>query len=155
MTALEAAQAEGGDIRGKQSAAILVVRGEATGKIWEDRLIDLRVEDHPEAVKEMKRVLRVFRAYEFMNAGDLAIEHNDVDGALKAYGSAEKMFPDNLEMQYWHAISLINVGMVNEALPILKSVFEKDNNWRTLTERLPASDLLNASKEDLDLILSL
>jgi uncharacterized Ntn-hydrolase superfamily protein len=155
VTALEAAQAEGGDIRGKQSAAILVVRGKSTGRVWEDRLIDLRVEDHPEAVQEIKRVLKVFRAYAFMNAGDLAIEHNDVDSALKAYGTAEKMFPDNLEMQYWHAISLVNIGMIEEALPILKSVFEKDGNWRILTERLPASDLLSVSRDNLDRILSL
>jgi uncharacterized Ntn-hydrolase superfamily protein len=155
MTALEAAQVEGGDIRGKQSAAILVVRGKSTGKIWEDRLIDLRVEDHPEAVREIRRVMKVYRAYEFMNAGDVALEHNDVDGALKAYGSAEQMFPDNLEMKYWHAVSLVNIGMLKESLPLFKSIFDQDNNWRLLTERLPASDLLNVKAADLKRILSL
>jgi uncharacterized Ntn-hydrolase superfamily protein len=154
VAALEAAQEEGGDIRGKQSAALLVVRGEATGNIWEDRLIDLRVEDHPEAVKEIKRLLRVFRAYELMNQGDEAITNNDEEGALRAYGSAGAMFPDNLEMKYWHAISLANLGRLDEALPMLKAIFRKDNSWRILTERLPASDLLNVDEKDLKKILT-
>lgn len=155
VAALEAAQTVGGDIRGKQSAAILVVKGQSTGKVWEDRLIDLRVEDHPEPIKEIKRLLKVFRAYEYMNAGDLAIEKNDVQGALTAYAAAEEMFPDNLEMKYWHAVSLANVGMVNESLPIFKIMFEQDENWRILTQRLPGVDLLKVSDKDLQKILSL
>jgi len=154
MAAMEAAQAEGGDIRGKQSAAIIVVKGKSSGKVWEDRIIDLRVEDHPEAVQEIKRVLKVYRAYEYMNAGDLALEHNDVEGALKAYGSAEAMFPDNLEMKYWHAISLANIGRIQESLPMFQEIFRKDNNWRLLTERLPKVELLNVDKKDLKRILS-
>lgn len=154
IAALEAAQQAGGDIRGKQSAAILVVKGEATGKVWEDRLIDLRVEDHPEPIQEIKRLLKVFRAYEYMNAGDLAIEKNDIEGALKAYGSAEEMFPDNLEMKYWHAVSLTNVGMIDQALAIFKSIFEVDHNWRILTKRLPQVDLLKVDEKDLEKILS-
>ncbi len=155
IAALEAAQNAGGDIRGKQSAAILVVRGKSTGKVWEDRLIDLRVEDHPEPVKEIKRVLKVFRAYEYMNAGDLAIEKNNVQGALKAYGTAEEMFPDNLEMKYWHAVSLANVGMVDDALPLFKKIFSKDKNWHILTKRLPGVGLLKVSEKDMNRILSL
>ena len=58
VAALHAAQAEGGDIRGKQSAAILVVRGKPTGNVWQDRLVDLRVEDHPTPVQELKRLLK-------------------------------------------------------------------------------------------------
>jgi uncharacterized Ntn-hydrolase superfamily protein len=81
VAALEAAQAAGGDIRGKQSAAILVVKGTASGKLWEDREIDLRVEDNPEPVKELRRLLTVYRAYEHMNAGDLATEKNDMPTA--------------------------------------------------------------------------
>ncbi|MCU0643247.1 MAG: DUF1028 domain-containing protein [bacterium] len=154
VAALEAAQEVGGDIRGKQSAAILVVKGQSSGKVWEDRLIDLRVEDHPEPIQEIKRLIKVFRAYEYMNAGDLAIEKNDIQGALKAYGTAEGMFPENLEMKYWHAVSLANVGMINESLPIFKSIFEKDRNWLLLTERLPKVDLLKVDPKSLEKILS-
>jgi uncharacterized Ntn-hydrolase superfamily protein len=154
IAALKAAQGEGGDIRGKQSAAVLVVRGESTGKIWEDRLIDLRVEDHPEPIQEMKRLLKVHRAYEYMNQGDLAMEKNDVEGALKMYGTAESMFPENLEMQYWHAVSLANVGMLDASIPLFRSIFEKEPNWKLLTERLPGADLLHVKSTDLEKILS-
>ncbi|MFC1729162.1 DUF1028 domain-containing protein [candidate division KSB1 bacterium] len=154
VAALEAAQEAGGDIRGKQSAAILVVRGESTGNIWEDRLIDLRIEDHATPISEIRRLLNMYRAYEHMNAGDLAIEHNDVEGALREYGAAEVMFPDNLEMKYWHAVSLANAGRIGESLPIFRDIFSKDPNWHMLTGRLPEVDLLTVSDADLRRILS-
>ncbi len=155
VAALEAAQEAGGDIRGRQSAAILVVKSKSSGKVWEDRLIDLRVEDHPEPIQEIKRLLRLYRAYDFMNQGDLAVEKNDIAGALHAYGTAEKMFPDNLEMKYWHAVSLANVGMIDDALPIFKTIFRKDSNWRLLTQRLPGVGLLKVGEADLKRILLL
>jgi uncharacterized Ntn-hydrolase superfamily protein len=155
VTALEAAQAEGGDIRGKQSAALLVVKGQATGEIWEDRPIDLRVEDHPEPVQELKRVLHIFRAYEHMNQGDEALEKNDVAGALKAYRTAEAMMPDNLEMKFWHAISLVNSNMLSEALPMFKAIFAQDDHWAIVAQRLPGVGLLEVSEEDLKRIMLL
>jgi uncharacterized Ntn-hydrolase superfamily protein len=155
VTALAAGQAVGGDIRGKQSAAILVVKGRATGKVWEDRLIDLRVEDHTDPVNELKRVLTLYRAYEYMNEGDRRMEANDVDGALNAYRTAEAIYPANPEMPYWHAISLANAGRVDEALPMLKAVFARDDNWRLLTGRLPGAGLLKVSPADLARILTL
>ena len=153
IAALEAGQNAGGDIRGKQSACILIVKGETTGKVWEDRSIDLRVEDNPEPIAELKRLLKVYRAYEHMNKGDLEVEKNNMESAMKEYSEAEEMFPDNLEMKYWHAITLMNNGNSTEALPILKEVFSKDPNWKTLTERLPASGLLK--EEDLNIILEM
>jgi uncharacterized Ntn-hydrolase superfamily protein len=154
LAALEAAQEAGGDIRGKQSAALLVVKAQTTGKVWEDRVIDLRIEDHIEPVVELRRLLRVHRAYEHMNQGDLAMERGDVEGALEAYRTAEAMFPENLEMRYWHAISLANVGRIDEALPIFGDLFSKDENWLTLTRRLPGVDLLKVGERDLERILA-
>ncbi len=155
LATLKAAEAAGGDIRGQQSAAILVVRGEATGNIWEDRLIDLRVEDHSKAVEEIERVLKVYRAYEHMNNGDLAIENGNEEKALNEYGAAQKMFPDNIEMQYWHAVSLVNIGRLEKALPMFKSIFEKDENWVKLTRRIVVNDLLNADQATLDKITTI
>jgi uncharacterized Ntn-hydrolase superfamily protein len=154
VTALEAAEAEGGDIRGKQSAAILVVKGQSTGEIWADRLIDLRVEDHPEPALELKRLLRIFRAYEYMNQGDLTLEKNDTDGAFKAYSAAEAMAPDNLEIKFWHAISLANLNRLAEALPIFQEVFAQNDQWAMLIERLPPTGTLKMSQEDLARILA-
>jgi uncharacterized Ntn-hydrolase superfamily protein len=153
VTALEAAQSVGGDIRGKQSAAILVVRAQPSGKIWEDRAIDLRIEDHAEPIKEIRRLLKLYRAYEFMNKGDYAVEKNDMKSALEFYGNAEKMFPDNQEMKFWHAVALANNSMVKESLPIFKEVFKANSNWAILIERLPAVGQLTVSKEDLQKIL--
>ena len=153
VAALEAAQNEGGDIRGKQSACLLIVKGDATGNLWEDRLIDLRVEDSPNPVDEIKRLLKVYRAYEHMNRGDLAIEKNDMKLAMDEYNKAMKMFPENLEMKYWTAITLANNGDVEKALPMLKEIFAVDKNWKELTKRLPAAGLLNIKKPILDQIL--
>lgn len=155
LKALEAAQAEGGDIRGKQSAALLVVRGKSTGHVWEDRLVDLRIDDHDNPIMEMKRLLKVHRAYEHMNQGDLEVEHGNINKAVAEYGEAEKMFPDNLEMKYWHAVTLANAGEMEEALKLFKSVFLIDRNWHTLTPRLIQPELLTVGKDDLKRIMSL
>ena len=155
IEALKAAQKAGGDIRGQQAASLLIVKTKSTGKIWEDRLIDLRVEDHPEAVNEIARLLKVFRAYEHMNNGDLAIEKNNEEMALQEYHAAQEMFPDNLEMQYWTAVSLANIGKIDDALDIFKTVFKTDRNWHTLTSRIVENGMLKVSETDLKKILSL
>jgi len=142
MAALEAAEAAGGDIRGKQSAALIVVRGKTTGKQWTDRLFDLRVDDSPAPLKELRRLLTLQRAYNHMNEGDLAVEKNDHERALREYGAAARLAPDNLEMVYWHAVALVNMKRVDEALPLFKRVFAGDKNWATLTPRLVKSGLL-------------
>ena len=152
---MEAAETVGGDIRGKQSAAILIVGGKEAQNKWEDKIIDLRVEDHDEPVKELGRLLKLYRAYKHMDKGDLAMEHDDMESALKEYDSALTMFPNDLEMKFWTAVTLANNEKIEEAAKIFKEVFNKDNNWRILTERLPKSELLTLSDEDLKRILSL
>ncbi len=142
LAALDAAQAAGGDIRGRQSAALIVVGGKPTGKPWLDRIFDLRVDDSPEPLKELRRLVTLQRAYNHMNAGDLAVEKKDNEGALREYGAAEKLVPDNAEMIYWHAVALVNMNRVEEALPLFRKVFAMDKNWATLTPRLPRSGLL-------------
>ncbi|WP_159021679.1 DUF1028 domain-containing protein [Formosa sp. L2A11] len=152
---LQAAQAAGGDIRGRQSAALIVVGPELIENSWEDKLVDLNVEDSDEPIEELDRLLKLHNAYNFMNEGDLAVEHGDMDKAMKAYGTAQSMFPKNLEMKYWTAIAMANSGQLDEALPIFKSIFEKDNNWRTMTKRLTKPGLLTVSETDLNRILNL
>ena len=154
LASLEAAQNVGGDIRGKQSAAILIVKGESTGKPWEDRVMELRIEDHPTPIKELKRLVKLHRAYDYMNKGDLALEHNDVEGALKEYGAAQTLFPDNLEMKFWHAVSLVNAERVDDSLPIFKEIFTKDPNWAILVPRLRGVDLLPQDDAIINKILS-
>ena len=136
IQALEAAEAAGGDIRGRQSAAMLIVEGESTGRPWDDRVVELRIEDHPEPVVELRRLLTVHRAYEHMNAGDVAVEHGDLELATTEYGAAAKLFPDSLEVQYWAAVALATSGEIEKALPTFREVFAADPNWIELTRRL-------------------
>lgn len=149
----EAAESFGGDIRGKQSAALIVVGGEKTDNVWEDKKIDLRVDDSLEPVKELKRLLQVHRAYEHMNNGDLAIENKDMELALREYGLAQQLFPENIEMSFWTAITQINNGKINEAIPVLQKVFDQNIRWKELIVRLPKSGLINLSDQELKSIL--
>jgi uncharacterized Ntn-hydrolase superfamily protein len=142
MSALEAAQAEGGDIRGKQSVAILVVSGDREAPAWGGRIIDLRIEDHAEPLKEIRRLLTLARAYNHMNRGDEYMTQGDVEKAVDAYNMAEELVPDSHEMIFWHAATLAGVGRVEEALPLFKRAFDMWPDWRTLVPRLPASGLL-------------
>jgi len=154
LAALDAAQAAGGDIRGRQSAALVIVRAESTGRPWADRLFDLRVDDHAEPLKELRRLIRLQRAYNHMNAGDAAVERKDNAGALREYSAAERLVPDNIEMVYWHAVALANMNRVEEALPLFRRVFAADPNWRTLTPRLVKSGILPDDKKLIDRIVS-
>ncbi len=142
MVALEAAQKEGGDIRGKQSAAMIVVRAESTGKPWEDKLVDLRVDDSPEPLVELRRLLEINRAYDHMNAGDEAVAAGELDLAAKEYEESAKLAPDNPEIIFWHAVTLVTIDKVDESLPLFKQVFEMGDNWRALVPRLVEADLL-------------
>ena len=150
----EAAESVGGDIRGKQSAALIVVGAEKTSNVWEDKKIDLRVDDNSNPIKEIKRLLKVHRAYDHMNKGDLAIEENDMDKALSEYGKAQVLFPENHEMSFWKAIALLNNGKKEAARPILKKVFKENPNWKKLIYRLPKSGLILMKFKELDSYLN-
>jgi len=155
LQAMEAAQKEGGDIRGKQSAAILVVKAKSTGNEWEDKIVDLRVEDNQNPIQEMRRLLTIHTAYEFMNKGDLAVETGNNALAKEHYMNAQKLNPTNLEMKYWYAITLANNGELDEAKEILKELFKQNNKWKELTPRLIKPKLLIVSEEELQEILKL
>jgi len=142
LQALEAAQKEGGDIRGRQSSAILIVPAQSTGRPWADRVIDLRVEDSTEPVKELRRLVALHRAYNRMDEGDRAMALNHTGAALAAYGDAARQMPDNPEVKYWAAVTMFTAGKEKEALAYFKDVFAKNPNWVEVTRRLPAAGLL-------------
>ncbi|MFT5783236.1 MAG: tetratricopeptide (TPR) repeat protein, partial [Candidatus Krumholzibacteriia bacterium] len=149
-----AAQAEGGDIRGQQSAAILVVSAKATGEKWVDVLVDLRVEDHAAPVEELSRLLEIHRGYALMNDGDLAVENGDLKGADYFYGEAQRILKDNLEAEYWHAVALVNAGNLDSSLPLFGKIFYADENWRRLIPRLVKAELLLADAESVARIMT-
>jgi len=141
LAALDAAQAAGGDIRGKQSAALLVVRGTATGRPWVDRRIDLRIEDHPEPLVELRRLLRLARAYERSNRGDEMATLQRWDEAGREYAAAAALAPEIAELPFWHAAALATAGRLDEARPLFAAVFAREPRWRELVPRLPAAGL--------------
>lgn len=142
IAALEAAEEEGGDIRGRQSAALLVVKAEASGKPWADRLFDLRVEDHRDPVGELKRLVAVQRAYNHMNAGDAAMERDDFEAANREYAAAGRYAPDIVEIPFWQAVTLTSGGRLDDALPIFKAVFAREPRWLEVIPRLMRAGLL-------------
>jgi uncharacterized Ntn-hydrolase superfamily protein len=154
MAALEAAQAEGGDIRGKQSAAMLVVSGDPTGVEWRDQLVDIRVDDSPQPLVELRRLLNITRAYNFMNEGDEHIAAGDFEKAAEAYGKASELAQGNPEILFWYAIALVTAGETDMSLPVFKQVFEMDENWRVLVPRLVKSGLLPDDNDLIELITS-
>ena len=155
LDALDAAQQAGGDIRGSQSAALILVPAGSTGKPWKDREMDIRVDDNPRPLHELRRLYRLQVAYNYMDMGDLATEKKDIKLAMEEYGRAMQMFPENLEMQYWSAVTMANNKRLDQALTIFKKVFAKNPNWREMTRRLPPAGLLTVSDEDLRRILAL
>jgi len=152
MAALEAAQSVGGDIRGKQSAAMLIVTAESTGRSWADRVLELRIEDNPDPIAELKRLLTVHRAYEHMNAGDVAVEHDDLDLAMAEYGAAAELLPGNLEVEYWAAVTLATNGGLEQALPTFTRIFAADPNWVELTRRLLKPGIIPDTPEGRELV---
>jgi len=153
MAALEAAQDEGGDIRGKQSAAMLVVNGNRSLPPWSGRVIDLRVEDLAEPLVELRRLLLMARAYNLMNEGDELMMVGEIEQAVEAYGSAEALVPESHEMIFWHAATLAGAGRVDESLPLFEKAFMMWPRWRELVPRLPASGLLPDDEELMQKIL--
>ena len=139
LAALDAAEAEGGDIRGRQSAAILIVEARGTGRPWHDTTFDLRVDDAPEPLVEIRRLVSVRRAYIHKRRADVASENSDLDTMEREYAAAESFIGENPEMRFWHAIALLGHGKIDEGISMLREVAARDRNWVELTLRfLPA-----------------
>jgi uncharacterized Ntn-hydrolase superfamily protein len=162
LAALDAAQGAGGDIRGKQSAALIVVSGKPTGLAWQDREFDLRVDDAPRPLDELRRLVALQRAYNHMNAGDLAVEHKDNESAMREYAAAEQIaattpgVPQSryAEMLYWHAVALVSTNRVDDALPIFAKAFALEPSWKELTPRLVKAGLLPDDPNLIERILA-
>ncbi len=141
LAALEAGQKAGGDIRGMQSAALVVVKAKSSGKPWADRLFDLRVEDSPRPIEELRRLVRLRRAYNLEDAGDNAIAEKRPEEAMRHYEEAMKLAPEVVELQFWAAVSMYTNDREREALPLFRKVFAKEARWVPLIARLPKAGM--------------
>jgi uncharacterized Ntn-hydrolase superfamily protein len=155
LASLDAAQAAGGDIRGKQSAAMLVVDKEKSDHPWTGVLVDLRVDDHPEPLVELRRLYNVQQAYQRMNAGDALLSEGKASEAFEAYNKAAQLAPQIDELPFWQAVTLADSGRLAEALPIFKKVFDADPNWALLLKRLPKAGLFKDDQELMRQIMDL
>lgn len=147
LEALEAAELEGGDLRGRQSAALVVVAPRAKGRPTEDRLFDLRVDDHPDPVRELRRLLGLSRAYERVDLGDELSAAGDVEAALAQYAAAHAEQPDSAELAFWHGVALAANGREEAARPILERAYAEAEGWRELLRRLPEAGLFPDDRE--------
>jgi uncharacterized Ntn-hydrolase superfamily protein len=161
MVALEAAEAEGGDIRGKQSAAMLVVSGERGDPVWSNRLFDLRVDDHPKPLEELRRILNVSRAYILADKAEAALTDESLgDKAAEIAASHFREASDlmsaasnNPELTFWYAVALASSGRAEAAMPLFKQVFDADVHWRDLVPRLVQPGLFPDDQELIRRIL--
>lgn len=142
LATLDAAQAAGGDMRGCQSAALLVVSGKRSETPWKERKVDLRVDDHPDPVSELRRMMRTVRAIDQLSAGELAQDKGDLVGALAHYRAAPLMAPGDVEIGYWSAVAIANQGSVDESIPLFRAAFATSPRWSELTRRLVAPSIM-------------
>ncbi|HVP01652.1 MAG TPA: DUF1028 domain-containing protein [Solirubrobacteraceae bacterium] len=133
VAALHAAEAHGGDVRGRQSAALLVVP--ASGAPWEASA-DLRVDDHEEPLAELDRLLDLQDAYDLANEGDeLAGAGRHVEAGDR-YTRASALAPDNHELLFWAGLAAAQAGDMPTALTRVRRAIELRPSWRELLDRL-------------------
>jgi uncharacterized Ntn-hydrolase superfamily protein len=150
LQALEAGQKAGGDIRGQQSAAILVVRAQPTGRPWKDWLYNLRVEDHPEPVRELRRLVRLQRAYNLNGQGDDFMAEKKTAEAMGAYEESARLAPEVTELKFWAALTMYTGGREGEALKMFREVFSRERLWADLIPRLAKVGLFPDDPEKID-----
>jgi uncharacterized Ntn-hydrolase superfamily protein len=141
LAALDAAEQAGGDIRGRQSAALLVVP--ASGESWET-LVSLRVEDHPEPLLELRRLYGVHRAYELAGRGDALTNEGRHDEAAVLYRQASDLAPDNHELLFWSGLGTALSGDVDHGVALVREAIALHSGWGELLPRL-SSDVAPAA----------
>ena len=107
------------------------------------------MDDAPEPLAELRRLAAIQRAYDWMNAGDAALAGCDTETALAAYRTAAGMAPEMLELPFWHAVTLADMGRTSEALPLFARIFAAEPLWLELLRRLPPVGLLREDPEML------
>jgi uncharacterized Ntn-hydrolase superfamily protein len=153
LDALDAAEAEGGDVRGKQAAGIYVVAADPSDKSWEDVIVNIRVDDHPEPLPELRRLVDLKFAYDRLDAAERLELAGDLDGAFAEQRRALAEFPDNAEIAFWTATSLAQHGRLDEAREAIRTAFAQYEGWEVLLRRLARDGYLDFAPETLRALL--
>ena len=130
LRALEAAEAEGGDVRGRQSSAIVIVEGTLQPNAWKGRVLDARVDDHPDPVPELRRIVNLYEAYALFDP-----DQTDL-GEAEAYAEARRRAPEAMELVFWMGIEHAKRGEIDDARRELAIAFAADSRWRTTLQHL-------------------
>lgn len=153
LDALDAAEAEGGDVRGKQAAGVLVVKASASGRPWEDTILHIRVDDHPEPLPELRRLVDLKFAYDRLDAAEKLELAGDMAGAIREQEQAFAEHPDNAEFAFWTAIALAGQGRIDEARRIMDVAYRTYHGWAELLRRLAADGFLEVPQEAIAALL--
>jgi uncharacterized Ntn-hydrolase superfamily protein len=153
LAALTAAQGEGGDIRGMQSAALLVVEAEPTGTEWGDRVIDLRIEDHARPVDEIVRLLRLWRAYGHAERAEELELVADLDGAMRERFSSLELVPDHPELAFWAAVAMAGAGRLDDARRTIAVAHAAGPGWAELLRRVIADGQVELDDDAVAVLL--
>jgi len=154
LTSLDAAEAAGGDVRGRQSAAMLVVAGASSGQPWRDRRFDLRVDDSADPLGELRRLVTINRGYHRMDIAEEREVAGDVAGALAEYEAARAFLSGNDEATFWSAVLMADAGRVDEARALFDKITVREPGWAELVRRLPDTGLLRGGRSVVEELLA-
>lgn len=136
LAAMDAAQAEGGDFRGQQSTALKLVSGDLPQNSWEGVLYDLRVDDHPTPLKELRRLVDRHRAYLMTDEAETLAASGDIEGAMQRYQEAITLDPTESQLRFWFALVMADErGQIARVEPILRELFAKEPMWAECLRR--------------------
>jgi uncharacterized Ntn-hydrolase superfamily protein len=153
LAALDAAEGEGGDVRGRQSAALVVVGGKRSDTPWKERRLELRVEDHDEPLRELRRLLRLRKAYDLVEEAEVAAMNGDMEATARHYELAHEIAPDNVEIAFWYGLALASIGRVEEGRQLVQRATAASDGWAELLRRLPQTGLMPDDPELLSTLL--
>ena len=154
LTSLDAAETAGGDVRGRQSAAMIVVAGASSGQPWRDRRFDLRVEDSADPLGELRRLVTINRGYHRMDIAEEREVAGDVAGALAEYEAARVFLSGNDEATFWSAVLMADAGRVDEARALFDEITAREPGWAELVRRLPDTGLLRGGRSVVEELLA-
>jgi uncharacterized Ntn-hydrolase superfamily protein len=142
MEALQAGEAAGGDRRGKQEAYLLVVRPGASSGGFSDKVVEIRVDDHPDPVSEARRILRRFASGRAIQEGNRQAGEGHPDGALRSFEHAVELSPENDNAWVALARGRLASGRVEEAFQALETAVRLNPHLRGLLPEDPAFEAL-------------
>tara|TARA_B100001996_G_scaffold372429_1_gene348787 strand:- start:152 stop:1132 length:981 start_codon:yes stop_codon:yes gene_type:complete len=153
--ALVAAENAGGDLRGKQSAAMLVVPRDKVDSLLSSKIYDIRVDDHPDPLGELGRLMQIQKAYIYANEGDILSSQGKLDQALDAYNRASELYPENVELLFWGAVILCTEGKFDIAKPMFVQVFKGSPDLKIMIPRLKDHPMFPLDQSIVDQIMAL